>query len=125
MFRKFDEKENISGFQQLKTSVQKGIRNKIVEQFPYIENCINDVLPKKDPFRLMKWIEGGKLTADPAPRFDSPPVTSTLRSWWPATATTCSSGSGKDPGSPPCGCCTSIRTSFRGSRWTRAPSASC
>ena len=52
---RFDEKENISGFQQLKTSVQKGIRNKIVEQFPYIENCINDVLPKKDPFRLMKW----------------------------------------------------------------------
>lgn len=51
---RFDEKENISGFQQLKTSVQKGIRNKIVEQFPYIENCINDVLPKKDPFRLMK-----------------------------------------------------------------------
>ena len=55
VFIRFDEKENISGFQQLKTSVQKGIRNKITEQFPYIENCINEVLPKKDPFRLMKW----------------------------------------------------------------------
>ena len=52
---RFDEKENISGFQQLKTSVQKGIRNKIQEQYPYIENCINDILPKKEPFRLMKW----------------------------------------------------------------------
>nr|SVE79804.1 EOG090X0FDS [Daphnia magna] len=51
---RFDEKENISGFQQLKTSVQKGIRSKILEQYPYIENCINDVLPKKEPFRLMK-----------------------------------------------------------------------
>nr|SVE74872.1 EOG090X0FDS [Daphnia carinata] len=50
----FDEKENISGFQQLKTSVQKGIRSKILEQYPYIETCINDVLPKKEPFRLMK-----------------------------------------------------------------------
>lgn len=74
-------------------------------------------------------IEGGKLTADPAPRFDSPPVTSTLRSWWPATATTCSSGSGKDPGSPPCGCCTSVGPpgaphGFRPSDsvlWTRPP----
>ena len=54
-FYRFDEKENISGFQQLKTSVQKGIRSKILEQYPYIETCINDVLPKKEPFRLMKW----------------------------------------------------------------------
>nr|SVE93310.1 EOG090X0FDS [Moina brachiata] len=50
----FDEKENISGFQQLKTSVQKSIRNKIIELYPYIETCIDDVLPKKEPFRLMK-----------------------------------------------------------------------
>ena len=52
---RFDEKENISGFQQLKTSVQKGIRNKILESYPFIENCIDVVLPKKEPFRLMKW----------------------------------------------------------------------
>jgi PUA domain protein len=58
VFYRFDEKENISGFQQLKTSVQKGIRSKILEQYPYIENCINDVLPKKEPFRLMKWFVG-------------------------------------------------------------------
>jgi hypothetical protein len=55
IFYRFDEKENISGFQQLKTSVQKGIRSKILEQYPYIDTCINDVLPKKEPFRLMKW----------------------------------------------------------------------
>lgn len=55
IFYRFDEKENISGFQQLKTSVQKGIRSKIIEQYPYIDTCINDVLPKKEPFRLMKW----------------------------------------------------------------------
>ena len=29
MFKKFDEKESISGITQLKSSVQKGIRNKV------------------------------------------------------------------------------------------------
>ena len=29
MFRKFDEKESISAVSQLKTSVQKGIRNQV------------------------------------------------------------------------------------------------
>jgi len=55
MFRKFDEKENISGFQQLKNSAQKAIRKDIIAQHPFIEKCIDDILPKKgDPFRLMK-----------------------------------------------------------------------
>ena len=31
MFKKFDEKESISGITQLKSSVQKGIRNKVRE----------------------------------------------------------------------------------------------
>ena len=52
---RFDEKEKLSGFQQLKQSVQKSIKNKVQEQYPYIENCINDIFPKKEPFRLMKW----------------------------------------------------------------------
>ena len=30
MFRKFDEKESISAVSQLKTSVQKGIRNQVM-----------------------------------------------------------------------------------------------
>ena len=33
MFKKFDEKESISGITQLKSSVQKGIRNKVREIF--------------------------------------------------------------------------------------------
>jgi malignant T-cell-amplified sequence len=55
MFKKFDEKESVSGVTQLKSSVQKNIRAKIVEAFPHIENHIEDVLPKKDAFRIVKW----------------------------------------------------------------------
>jgi len=55
MFKKFTDKENISGVTQLKSSVQKGIRTKICEQFPYItEECREEILPKKDQLRIVK-----------------------------------------------------------------------
>ncbi|XP_018898485.1 malignant T-cell-amplified sequence 1 homolog [Bemisia tabaci] len=54
MFKKFDEKDSISGVQQLKSSVQKGIRSKILEQYPLLENYVDNILPKKDAFRLVK-----------------------------------------------------------------------
>lgn len=55
MFKKFDEKENISGTQQLKSSVQKAIRAKLIESYPYIEDYIDQILPKKDAFKIVKW----------------------------------------------------------------------
>lgn len=54
MFKKFDEKESISGVQQLKSSVQKGIRAKLLETYPYIESHVDTILPKKDTFRIVK-----------------------------------------------------------------------
>ncbi|KAL0273330.1 UNVERIFIED_CONTAM: hypothetical protein PYX00_006023 [Menopon gallinae] len=54
MFKKFDEKESVSGVQQLKSSIQKGIRAKLLEQFPHLETHIDAVLPKKDTFRIVK-----------------------------------------------------------------------
>ena len=45
--------------QQLKSSVQKGIRNKLIEQYPHIEGHIDQVLPKKDSFRIVKWYGEG------------------------------------------------------------------
>lgn len=72
MFKKFDEKEDITGATQLKSSIQvrflsqvggvsfswvieiqvkfylqKGIRNKIIELYPHIEPFLLDILPKK------------------------------------------------------------------------------
>lgn len=51
---RFDEKESISGVQQLKSSVQKGIRSKILEQYPCLDKYLDSILPKKDIFRLVK-----------------------------------------------------------------------
>jgi len=54
MFKKFEEKESISGITQLKSSVQKGIRNKLKESYPGLEGLMDDFLPKKDAFKLVK-----------------------------------------------------------------------
>ncbi|TKR67714.1 hypothetical protein L596_023822 [Steinernema carpocapsae] len=63
MFKKFDEREDIAGSQQLKTSVQKGIRNKLIEQFPNLEEVMNDILPKKENFKLIKCKDHMELIA--------------------------------------------------------------
>lgn len=54
MFKKFDEKEHVSGVTQLKSSVQKGIRAKLLEQFPHLEDYMNQILPKKENLRVVK-----------------------------------------------------------------------
>ncbi|KAF7994997.1 hypothetical protein HCN44_004469 [Aphidius gifuensis] len=54
MFKKFDEKESVSGVQQLKSSVQKGIRLRLLELYPHLETHIDQIVPKKDAFRLVK-----------------------------------------------------------------------
>lgn len=54
MFKKFEEKESISGVTQLKSSVQKGIRNKILETYPDMEPYLDNFLPKKDQFKVVK-----------------------------------------------------------------------
>ena len=53
---RFDEKESVSNVQQLKSSVQKGIRSKIIELHPHVENYIDVILPKKEPLRILKWL---------------------------------------------------------------------
>ncbi|KAF7286512.1 malignant T-cell-amplified sequence 1 homolog [Rhynchophorus ferrugineus] len=54
MFKKFDEKESISGVLQLKSSVQKSIRSKILDSYPHLENYLDVILPKKDAFKIVK-----------------------------------------------------------------------
>lgn len=48
------EDANVSGLTQLKTSVQKGIKNKIVEEFPYLEDYIDEIMPKKESIKIAK-----------------------------------------------------------------------
>uniref|UniRef100_I3J2X3 Malignant T-cell-amplified sequence n=3 Tax=Pseudocrenilabrinae TaxID=318546 RepID=I3J2X3_ORENI len=54
MFKRFDEKENVSNCIQLKTSVIKGIKNQLLEQFPDIEAWLNQIMPKKDPVKIVR-----------------------------------------------------------------------
>ncbi|XP_014204923.1 malignant T-cell-amplified sequence 1 homolog [Copidosoma floridanum] len=54
MFKKFDEKDSVSSVQQLKSSVQKGIRTKLLESYPLLDKYIDQILPKKDNFKLVK-----------------------------------------------------------------------
>ena len=52
---RFDEKENVSNCIQLKTSVIKGIKNQLLDQFPDIESRLNHIMPKKDPVKIVRW----------------------------------------------------------------------
>ncbi|XP_054648463.1 malignant T-cell-amplified sequence 1 isoform X2 [Dunckerocampus dactyliophorus] len=54
MFKKFDEKENVSNCIQLKTSVIKGIKSQLLDQFPEIESWLNHIMPKKDPVKIVR-----------------------------------------------------------------------
>ncbi|ESO03547.1 hypothetical protein HELRODRAFT_79877 [Helobdella robusta] len=51
---RFDDKENVSGINNVKSSVQKAIRAKLLEQFPYLETYLEDILSKKDSLRVAK-----------------------------------------------------------------------
>jgi PUA domain protein len=55
LLKRFTDKENVSGTVQAKSTMIKSIRAKLVEDYPYIENYIDDILPKKDNVRIIKW----------------------------------------------------------------------
>jgi len=54
MFKRFTVDESVSGQSQIKSSLQRTIRAKILEQIPAIEPYFEDILPKKDKMVLAK-----------------------------------------------------------------------
>ncbi|PIA16406.1 hypothetical protein COEREDRAFT_42923 [Coemansia reversa NRRL 1564] len=54
MFKKFNLQESISGQNPVKASVVRGIRSKLLDQFPALEPHIDDILPKKVNFVQIK-----------------------------------------------------------------------
>lgn len=56
---RFDEKESVSGVNNAKSSVQRGVRQAVVSQFPFIEEVMDQILPKKDALKLVKWYTVG------------------------------------------------------------------
>ena len=47
MFKKFTVDENVISSTQLKNSVQRGIQNTIITQYPSLTECIDEIIPKK------------------------------------------------------------------------------
>ena len=54
-FERFQARESVSGVSQVKSSVQRGIKTKLVDQFPPIDDYIAQIFPKKEPLVLVKW----------------------------------------------------------------------
>ncbi|KAI9016371.1 malignant T cell-amplified sequence 1-like protein [Phycomyces nitens] len=54
MFKKFSFSENIAGQSQLKSSVQRSIRTKLLEQYPMLEPILDELMPKKTPIIQIK-----------------------------------------------------------------------
>ncbi|KAI9223569.1 hypothetical protein BC828DRAFT_364128 [Blastocladiella britannica] len=54
LFKKFDPASSVTGQTQIKSSVQRSIRTKLVESYPNIEPHLDDILPKKTPIVLYK-----------------------------------------------------------------------
>ena len=52
---RFLAKDDVTGVTQLKGSVQRGLRTKLVEQYPPLEKWINQIAPKKENIVLIKW----------------------------------------------------------------------
>ena len=61
LFSRFIAKDDVTGVTQLKASVQRGIRTKISEQYPALENWVNEIMPKKESIVLIKWFVFVKL----------------------------------------------------------------
>lgn len=53
MFKKFT-REDISSRSNIKGSVQKGLRNKFIEQFPDLESELENIIPKKSQLVQVK-----------------------------------------------------------------------
>ena len=54
-FLRFQAKESVSGVSQVKSSIQRGIKTKLVEQFPPIDDYLAQIFPKKEPLVVVKW----------------------------------------------------------------------
>ena len=60
MFR-FHHKENVSAVNQVKSSVHRGIRAQLLECYPALREHLDEILPKKEPLKIVKWQDDGNI----------------------------------------------------------------
>eukprot|EP00729_Bicosta_minor_P005720 gene5720-11215_t len=63
MFKKFLAEEQVSATTQVKSSVARGIKAKLVEQMPNVEPLLDTLMPKKTPLHEVKCKDHVKLYA--------------------------------------------------------------
>ena len=63
--RRFSQEE-VSNSGQVKSSVQRAIRSKVLEQYPKLEAVIDDIIPKKGSIVLAKWCVWRGVNTGPA-----------------------------------------------------------
>ncbi|XP_011682583.2 malignant T-cell-amplified sequence 1 [Strongylocentrotus purpuratus] len=63
MFKKFVAKENVSGVTQMKSSAIRGVRAKLIEDYPGLEEFQDVILPKKESYNLVKCHERIEIIA--------------------------------------------------------------
>uniref|UniRef100_A0A7S1U6C3 PUA domain-containing protein n=1 Tax=Phaeomonas parva TaxID=124430 RepID=A0A7S1U6C3_9STRA len=61
MFKRFNPEEHVSGHSNVKSSVQRGIKARLVELYPPIESIIEDLLPKKPPLTMGRCSVGAHI----------------------------------------------------------------
>jgi PUA domain protein len=54
MFKKFTAEESVSGYSQAKSSVTRGIKAKVIEQYPEAEKYMDSLIPRKEPLGIIK-----------------------------------------------------------------------
>ncbi|KAK9323279.1 PUA-like domain-containing protein [Lipomyces orientalis] len=54
MFKKFNSKDDIHSRTNVKSSVQRGLKSKLIEQFPKLDNVIDEIIPKKGQLVVVK-----------------------------------------------------------------------
>ncbi len=52
---RFVPSTDISGFNQAKSSVVRGVRAKLLLQYPLLADYIDDIIPKKEAVQIIKW----------------------------------------------------------------------
>lgn len=55
LFIRFEGKDMVSGVNNAKSSVQRGVRASILQDYPEAENFIDQILPKKETLKIVKW----------------------------------------------------------------------
>lgn len=55
MLFRFEPSTDISGFNQAKSSVVRGVRAKLLDQYPPLAEHMDEIIPKKEAVQLLKW----------------------------------------------------------------------